>query len=103
MKKHFFFMALLFLSCNMAFAQNSTSDDPQITDRNYKHPNKAAKANRLNTDQHPSTGLADVKDNTDYKHSFKSGKSTNRSSVSTGTTTRSYSGRTTTRNYKKQF
>lgn len=92
------------LSGSIAFAQNGAGNDPQISDRNYKHPNKAARAQELGLDQHYTAGTTSAEDNTNYKSSFKNKRNvTKKASFGTESPARTYSGRKTTRNYKNQF
>lgn len=104
MKKSLLFL-LFILSGSIAFAQNGAGNDPQISDRNYKHPNKAARAQELGLDKHYSAaGTSSAEDNTNYKNNFKNKRSnTNKASFGTESPARAYSGRKTTRNYKNQF
>jgi len=99
MKKSIIF-SILFLSGTFAFAQ---SPDPQISDNNYKHPNKRAAAIESGVDNHPTIGATAATENTNYKSSFKNNeKAATKPSVFTEAPARA-NGRKTTGNYKKQF
>jgi hypothetical protein len=100
MKKSIALFTLIFLSCTYAFAQ---SPDPQISDNNYKHPNKRAAAIKSGVDHHATINFTSAKENTNYKSSFKnSQRATSKPSVFTESPARA-NGRKTTGNYKKQF
>ena len=100
MKKSIALFTFILMSCAYAFAQ---VPDPQISDNNYKHPNKRAAAIESGVDHHPTVEFTSAKENTNPKSSFKnSQKDANKPTVGTAAPARA-NGRRTTGNYKKQF
>ena len=105
MKAHLLALLMLCAISSFALAQTSQGkdttyrNDPQVSDQNYKHPNKAAAAVESGKDQHVKTGTIKQEDNSNYKQSFKR-SSTHKSKVTTDT---SGSRTKVKRNYKHQF
>ena len=73
----------LMLAGNLVFGQKRVDVDPSYSVNNYKHPNKAAHANKHSLDKPIQLQTAVVTDNGNYKHPASKGVVTSRATIST--------------------
>jgi len=110
MKKYLIQLVLLIGFSNLALAQSSDTNfsksgghkDSQISDANYKHPNKAAEARKKGLDHHSKAGSTVVTENGDYKRTFKNKSNVNKAAVQTESPA-GLNKMKSKKNYKQQF
>jgi hypothetical protein len=68
--KNLMMTGLLILGCVIAYGQR-VKNDPTYSINNYKHPNKAAEAKKLNLDPHTNLETAEVNSSDNYKQPFQ--------------------------------
>jgi hypothetical protein len=68
--KNLILLSAMFLAGTFAFGQNRFDNDPSYSVHNYKHPNKAAYAQKYKKDKSLKVTIVSAKKNDNYKQTF---------------------------------